>query len=204
MKDKCFENVEKMQNSLQNMDTLSSEELDKLSYLMLGEAAAEYRHSRKDFFTAEKTKNKVIEYITKYCNNTYVLRNLLGLMGFTATRFDDYDSRYYEFLMANTNSSDNGVKRMISRFLPDFPQFETFENKWKYLLSIPFMPPKKDTIKTFYIEVKSRMGNIPEIYKNDVVKIFENYMLKNDLHVSTKAKYEEIINKLKSSKNASA
>ena len=197
MKEKCFENVEKMQNALQNMDTLSSEELDKLSYLMLKEASAEYRHNRKDFFTAEKTKNKVIEYITKYCKNPYVLRNLLGVMGFTATRFKDYDNRYYNFLKTNTKNQDNGVRKIITRFLPDFPQFETFENKWDYLMSIPNISPKKETVGIFYIEIKNRIDSIPEIYKNSILKIFENYILKNDLHISTIAKYEEIINKLK-------
>jgi hypothetical protein len=197
MKGEVINKLEKIQDCLRNIDNLAAEELDKLSYLILREAAAEYRHSRKDFFTMEETKNKLIEYITKYCNNTYSLRNILGVMGFTAIRFDDYDDRYYQFFLANINNPENSINMMIARFFPDFPQFEDFPNKWEYIISIPKIPPKKESITTFYGCVKSRLGHIPAIYKNDIIKVFENYILKNNLHISTKERYEEIINKLR-------
>jgi hypothetical protein len=197
MKDKVIENQEKMQIGLLSLNKLNNDELDKLSYFILCESSSEYRHSRKTFFTSEETKEKIIEFVIHFCYTNYTLRNILGIMGFTSMRFTDYDERYFQFLLNNIDNPDNSIKKMLSRFLPAFPQFETLPNKWEYILAIPKIPPKKESISIFHRWIKVRIGNIPARYKNQIIDIYDNYILKNNLHISTKAEYENIIYELK-------
>jgi hypothetical protein len=189
--------LEEIKDRLNNIERLTDEELDKLSWDMLRQAASEYRNSLKEFFTKKETKNKIIEYITKYCKNNYVLRNLLSIMGLTGIHWKDYDDRYYQYIFENINNNDNSIKRQIKKYLPRFPQFENYTNKWEYIMSIPKIPPKKESIEySFYPYIKTNISNLPEKYKKDVIKVFEDFINKNKLHEKTRPYYEDIINKL--------
>jgi hypothetical protein len=193
-----MDKLEEIKNRLNNIKKLTDEELDKLSWDILRQATLEYRNSLKDFFTAEETKNKIIEYVKKYCKNNYILRNLLAVMGLTGIHWKDYDGRYYQYIFENINNKDNSIKRQVRKYLPYFPQFENYTNKWEYIMTIPKIPPKKESIEySFYSYIKNNMENVPEKYRKDTIKVFEDFINKNKLHEKIKPQYEDIINKLK-------
>jgi|SRR5690554_4489542 len=187
------EAIEQIQKQLLEIANLSEEELDKLSYLMLKEAAGEYTKTRELFFTSDSFKKNLIDFKKNHTKTPNILRNILGVMGFIATQFNDFDSIYYTCLLENIRNTDNKIKMVIARFICKFPQFEDYKNKWEYILSIPKIAPKKHSIDYFFFAIKKRVTKIPDEYKHEIITILSDQMSKINWE-DTKKKYEELIN----------
>ncbi|MDR0444202.1 MAG: hypothetical protein LBH44_12440, partial [Treponema sp.] len=94
----------------------------------------------------------------------------------------------------------------IRRFIWLFPQFLKYENNWDYIISIPKIPPKNESMQILRHIINWNRGNIveyiPREYKNIILDIFEKQIDKCEMQGCeyievVKNEYKEVINILK-------
>mgnify|MGYP000281771719 CR=1 FL=1 len=132
-----------------------------------------------------------------FSNNHIILQEIISSIKGMHTRYELIISDdIYEFLLKNARHRK--VAYVVATFITDVPQFEDYEGKWEYILSIPNFPPKKDSIDIFYRVIKKILMKAPKTVKVNAIEIFQDYLDKNqDLDEYTKEEYEGIIKKLK-------
>ncbi|MCL1994011.1 MAG: hypothetical protein FWG66_13785 [Spirochaetes bacterium] len=177
--------LETLLTRLQNIEKLPEEEINKLSWDTVNGICAESGVPHRAFFVSEKLKSAIVDFSTNHCINNYVLRNLIIIMGMTAKRFEEYDERYYQFILSTINNTDNDLKKQIRRFIWLYPQFKNYNNRWEYMASISKIPPKKESIETLMIWVNLDRENIvnvkdmPDVFINVVLKVLDEFLKKN-------------------------
>ncbi len=164
-------------------------EMDKIS-------RGENAWFRKDALSDPDLPKELLRIGDVFNNNHIVLEGIISYIHNMFTRYgliisDDI----YGFLLKNIKNKK--VAYSLITFITDVPQFNHYEYKWEYILSIPNIAPKKKSILFFHRIINKRFTEIPEALKSNVIKIFQDYLDKNpDLHEYTKEEYEEIIKKL--------
>ncbi len=185
----------------------TEKEVQELCKKMGKIARGENAWYRADALSNPNLPQELLRIGDAFNNNLIILRDIIISIDEMNTRYgliisDDI------FLFLLKYISNKKVAFFIAAFITTVPQFKNYENKWDYILSIPNMTPKKDSIDIFrriinkvlakVPETLAILTKIPETLKNDVIKVFQDYLDKNpDLHQYTKEEYEEIIKKLK-------
>jgi len=102
----------------------------------------------------------------------------------------------YDFLFGYKDSENKTIKRLVAYALPSFPQFDAYEQKWEYLLSMPKIAPRKDSMDMFRWIIKERINEIPDDIKVKVINLLQSFVDKNDLHKYTFTEYSDVIKQL--------
>jgi hypothetical protein len=192
-------NLKKIEDSINNINELKEDEVLFFSKLINLESVGEFTSYRKEHYANFLFLYKIINIARQYKNNATILRNIISAVGFICTRYSFYDDEGFNFIKDNIDNKNDIVKIAIVKNIYKFPQFNTWENKWDYLLTIPKILPKKESIEYFYRAINLCIGTIPENLKERIRKIFCDFLEKNKINDYQKKDYLlllESINKL--------
>ena len=103
----------------------------------------------------------------------------------------------YDFLFSLKDSANKKIKMLVAYSIPFFPQFDTYEKKWEYILAIPKIAPKEDSMNRFRLIVNNKLETMPDEIKGMVVDIFQEFIQKRELHDYTRRLYLDAIKTLR-------
>ncbi len=151
---------------------------------------------RKEILSDTALAETLLE-IGNSCNdNNKVLIEIVSSIDNMHRRYGlEITDNIFRFLIRQTKNRK--VNFYVSIFITRLPQFGSYEHKWEYITSIPDIAPKDKSRNTFYHVINDNINSIPDELKADVIKVFENYMEKPNLHPHTVAQYSAVIQKLK-------
>ena len=87
----------------------------------------------------------------------------------------------------------NNVRLYAAILIIQLPLFETYENKWIYILSISKIVPRRKSISVFYTAVWNNKDMIPIQYREKIIVVFQEAIEKYNLHPTTVDKYNKLI-----------
>jgi len=132
----------------------------------------------------------------KYESNVKILSDVLSSLGWMVRRYElQCTNEIFKLFLENKNNRK--LKLVVPIHLPLLPQFESYNEKWDFIMSIPNFFPKKNSQDLFYDEVKRRIDEIPIQLVEDV-KIFLDKRLNNEkIHPVIKNQCKELIETLR-------
>lgn len=171
----------------------------------LGKLVAEFekipRQEFSKFYTPVLSDNSLAETLVEigeeYASDAALLSNIVSGIGVMVMRYElkPSDKVFNFFLEAAKNKKANFY---VSLYISFFPQFETWDGKWDYLLSIPNIAPKKKSMDNFHTEMKrliKRNENIPSHVVTKAVGILDAHTKSEGVGDYTRKEY---INTIKS------
>jgi len=153
---------------------------------------------REAFFSNPRITERLIKIGQKFNDNDKILEELIRTVTTISERFDVKTQNVYDFLISHIESKNNKIKFEIALCVPFLPQFDHYEKKWEYVLSIPNIPPKKESIDIFQRVIKNRIDEVPSDLKKSVITIMENFINREILHSVVRESYLEFIEQLRS------
>lgn len=113
-----------------------------------------------------------------FLTNTHMLINIISSIGNMVWRYKLYPSdKVFNFFKEATTLKK--VNYYVSLNISSFPQYNSWEERWNYLISIPNISPKKKSIENFHTEVKkilSTKEKIPFQVTKELLTILKNYI----------------------------
>ena len=154
------------------------------------------------FFSNPTITERLIIIGQKYNDNDKILEEVIRTVTTISERFGVKTQIVYDFLISHIESKNNKIKFEIASCVPLLPQFDHYDKKWEYILSIPKIPPKKYSIDIFQRVIKRRIAEVPNDLKENIIVIIGNFINTKDLHSVVREYYEEIIEQLRSIDNS--
>lgn len=189
--------VEEVINPLQNnWYDLNEKELENLLKKFGNMTRDETSQLMEEVFSENERAKTLLLIANKHCNNSNMLIQIVSSICNMHFRYNlKITNDIFEFLIEQTKNKK--VNFYVSILITRLPQFEKYEYKWDYILSIPEIAPKKKSLNTFYSVIKHNLDNIPVSYRIKIINIFQSSLDNSKLHESTITKYLNIIKKLK-------
>jgi len=110
------------------------------------------------FFSNPTITERLIIIGQKYNDNDKILEEVIRTVTTISERFGVKTQIVYDFLISHIESKNNKIKFEIASCVPLLPQFDHYDKKWEYILSIPKIPPKKYSIDIFQRVIKRRIA----------------------------------------------
>ncbi|MWP50275.1 MULTISPECIES: hypothetical protein [unclassified Gilliamella] len=186
-------NFKKIEYLIEHISELKQNEVLELSKLINLESVSEFTSYRKEHYATSIFLHKIINISKEYKNNAMILRNIISAVGFICTRYSFYDDLGFNFIVYNIKNENNIVRMAIVKNIYKFPQFKEWDYKWNYLLSVPQISPKNESIEYFYRAISLCIDIVPENMKEQIIKIFYGYLEKNNINDYQKKDYLSLI-----------
>ncbi|MGY3188086.1 hypothetical protein [Lysinibacillus sp. TE18511] len=164
------------------------------------ETCAEIGVDRITFFSNPAVLEKLIEIAYKYETDEKILELFVRTLVMISERFKVNTQSLYSFLMRHAGSKNKWIKFVVASRVAFLPQFDNYENKWVYILSIPKIPPKKDSMRIFRLVIKQSIDEVPDDLKEEVINIMRKFIDKENLVEDTHNLFLDIIEQLNNSK----
>lgn len=150
---------------------------------------------RKRILSDYELAKALLEIGDKYNNNSKILIEIVSSINNMNKRYGlEITDDIFQFLITLTKNKK--VNFYVSIFITELSQFESYNYKWDYIMSIPNIAPKEKSINTFYRIINDNINKLPDDYKTDAIKIFEKALHNSNLHETTINKYLKIIAEL--------
>jgi len=158
----------------------------------------EYSEFYITVFSDNLLAEKIVEIAATYSDNTSILCNIISSLGNMIVRYRliATDEIFNLFVKSTINKKAN---YFVSLFILSFPQYQYWNNKWEYLISIPTIAPKNKSILNFHTEVKKLVKNdasIPLPVKNSIIAILSSYIKTKNISDYSKSAYQNTIDQL--------
>jgi hypothetical protein len=151
---------------------------------------------RKDILSDNNLAETLLEIGGIYSNNCKILIEIVSSISNMHERYElKITNKIFQFLINQTNNKK--VNFYVSIFISRLPQFNNYEYKWEYIMSVPNITPKDKSRNTFYHIINDNINTLPDELKPKIIAIFENYIEKSNLHPYTVTQYSAIIQKLR-------
>lgn len=151
---------------------------------------------RVHILTDKKLVRALLEIGQKYKNNSKILIEIISSFHNMRERYKlEITNAIFDFAVSCI--SNRKVNFYVSIFIIELPQFENYKYKWKYVLSIPKIAPRKKSINTFYRYINKHLDCIPNDFKSEIIKVLNNALNVYGLHETTIRKYKDIIEKVR-------
>jgi len=102
----------------------------------------------------------------------------------------------YEFLFGLKYSTNKKIRMLVAHTIPFFPQFDEYEKRWEYILAIPKIAPKDDSMRRFRWIIEQRIAEVPDELKGVVIDMFQKFLDTHRLDIDTRQRYVDLIEKL--------
>ncbi|MEZ2660744.1 hypothetical protein [Aneurinibacillus aneurinilyticus] len=163
------------------------------------ETCAEIGVNRINFFSNPSMMEKLIKIAYNYEADEKNLELFVRTLVMISERFKVNTQSLYSFLMRHAESKNKRIKFVVATRIVFLPQFDNYENKWEYILSIPKIPPKKDSMRVFRLVIKHRIDEVPDELKKEVINVMRKFLDKENLVVDTHNLFLDIIEQLSNS-----
>lgn len=163
------------------------------------ETCAEIGVDRINFFSNPSMMEKLIKIAYNYEADEKNLELFVRTLVMISERFKVNTQSLYSFLMRHAESKNKRIKFVVATRIVFLPQFDNYENKWEYILSIPKIPPKKDSMRVFRLVIKHRIDEVPDELKKEVINVMRKFLDKENLVVDTHNLFLDIIEQLSNS-----
>ncbi|MCI1693462.1 hypothetical protein [Aneurinibacillus aneurinilyticus] len=160
------------------------------------ETCAEIGVDRISFFSNPSMMEKLIKIAYNYEADEKNLELFVRTLVMISERFKVNTQSLYSFLMRHAESKNKRIKFVVATRIVFLPQFDNYENKWEYILSIPKIPPKKDSMRVFRLVIKHRIDEVPDELKKEVINVMRKFLDKENLVVDTHNLFLDIIEQL--------
>jgi hypothetical protein len=156
----------------------------------------EYSKLNKNFMSDNDVVETLLNISYKYPKNNKILVEIVSSINNMYASYElKITDKVFNFLIAQTKNKS--VNFYVSLFITDLNQFNTYEDKWNYIFSIPKIAPKNKSINTFYRIINDNINDISENEKAVAINIFSEYIKENsNLHVTTLEKFSNLIKKM--------
>jgi hypothetical protein len=188
--------MEQIEALLKKKKTLKEEEAEELSKVINVEAAEEFTSARKEKYANLPYIKEITGLATAYEDNATILRNIVSAVGFIGKKYEFYPDAGFDFIVGQIGNKNNIVKTAVVKNIFRFPQFVKMDKCWDYLLTVPSIAPKKDSMDYFYVAVKTLQKEIPASYIDKIKAVFKAYIDKNPEQYAVK-EYKVFLTKLK-------
>ena len=110
-----------------------------------------------------------------------------------------YDTRnIYNICLKLMDAKNKNLKYWVASCITALPEFQNYEKKWEYLLSVPSLSPKEYSFVIFNRFVYNNFSTIPDEYRLRLIDTIKEFI--SDYPESYKANpkiYDETLSKLK-------
>ena len=113
---------------------------------------------------------------------------------------DMYDPKtqdMYDFLFSLKDSSNKKIKKLVAYSIPFFSQFNTYEKKWEYIISISRIAPREESMNKLRLIIEHMNDVVPDDIKDVIIDSVQNFMQTRQLHNYTRQLYIDMIAKLR-------
>ncbi|MCS4227026.1 hypothetical protein [Sphingobacterium sp. BIGb0165] len=125
-----------------------------------------------DLFNDSKLVENLLAIYDKHSDNTKLVVLLISSIGNMIQRYHLPETKaIYEFMLKNSDRKNVGA--YVALFLPRLTSFKAYNNKWKYIMGIKMMSPKKIAESAFEILIDLYIDSIPVEYKVETREYFE-------------------------------
>lgn len=185
-----------LERQFEQLEKISIDEILYLTEILVSESSGEFNTSRKDFFQNEEVVRKILFIAKEYESNEKILNNIITTLGFLVTIHKINNEKIFSLFEKHINHSNNRIKISIARFIHKLPQFDNYDGKWNYIISIPKIPPKKSSELFFFHAIKKNSDIIPNNYRKEIINILNTQIEKNNMVIDTESKYLNLIKKI--------
>lgn len=138
--------------------------------------------------------SNLLEIANKYSENIKMNVYIVSALGNMIKRYKLQSSQeIFNYFLEK--ASAKGVDLYVSFFLPYLPQFENYEKKWEYIMSIKKIKPLKDSAISFKERIESFLNDLPIKYIEETIVFFEQCITESKSDYS-KDIYRGLIDKL--------
>lgn len=189
--DQEFQNI--IYPLVENWKQYSEEEVERLIKEIGKICRKEFSIYRKRLLIELKNFADILLIIAKfYENNTVILVEILSSWYCLYNQYGiNLSDEVFKFLISLKKG--NNVRLYTAILIIQLPLFETYENKWIYILSISKIAPRRKSISVFYTAVWNNKDMIPIQYRENIIAVFQEAIEKYHLHPTTVDKYNKLI-----------
>lgn len=189
--DQEFQNI--IYPLVENWKQYSEEEVERLIKEIGKICRKEFSIYRKRLLIELKNFTEILLIIAKfYENNTVILVEILSSWYCLYNQYGiNLSDEVFKFLISLKKG--NNVRLYTAILIIQLPLFETYENKWIYILSISKIVPRRKSISVFYTAVWNNKDMIPIQYRENIIAVFQEAIEKYHLHPTTVDKYNKLI-----------
>ena len=189
--DQEFQNI--IYPLVENWEQYSEEEVERLIKEIGKICRKEFSIYRKRLLIELKNFADILLIIAKfYENNTVILVEILSSWYCLYNQYGiNLSDEVFKFLISLKKG--NNVRLYTAILIIQLPLFETYENKWIYILSISKIAPRRKSISVFYTAVWNNKDMIPIQYRENIIAVFQEAIEKYHLHPTTVDKYNKLI-----------
>ena len=189
--DQEFQNI--IYPLVENWKQYSEEEVERLIKENGKICRKEFSIYRKRLLIELKNFADILLIIAKfYENNTVILVEILSSWYCLYNQYGiNLSDEVFKFLISLKKG--NNVRLYTAILIIQLPLFETYENKWIYILSISKIVPRRKSISVFYTAVWNNKDMIPIQYREKIIVVFQEAIEKYNLHPTTVDKYNKLI-----------
>lgn len=189
--DQEFQNI--IYPLVENWKQYSEEEVERLIKEIGKICRKEFSIYRKRLLIELKNFDDILLIIAKfYENNTVILVEILSSWYCLYNQYGiNLSDEVFKFLISLKKG--NNVRLYAAILIIQLPLFETYENKWIYILSISKIVPRRKSISVFYTAVWNNKDMIPIQYRENIIAVFQEAIEKYHLHPTTVDKYNKLI-----------
>lgn len=189
--DQEFQNI--IYPLVENWKQYSEEEVERLIKEIGKICRKEFSIYRKRLLIELKNFTEILLIIAKfYENNTVILVEILSSWYCLYNQYGiNLSDEVFKFLISLKKG--NNVRLYTAILIIQLPLFETYENKWIYILSISKIVPRRKSISVFYTAVWNNKDMIPIQYRENIIAVFQEAIEKFHLHPTTVDKYNKLI-----------
>lgn len=192
---KKLDTILQLKDQLKNWTSLSEDEVFEIVKEFEKKPRDEVSFWYKEALSDNDFSQVLLSIARHYQANTKLNVYVVSALGNMIERYE-LNASYEIFNYFIESSNRKGVAFYVSLFLPYLPQFETWPNKWPYIMSIKNIKPAKDGEKSFCSRVRYFLNQMPVQYFPEIIAFFEQAMSKAKSEHS-KSMYQELIEQLK-------
>jgi len=201
---------EDLPNAIETLEFSDTEDALGLIKLIEKESRSEFGIVSLEFFSRPDLRESLVNIGNRFEDDDAILENVIRTLGTISQRctvslqesqnlseiYDVKTQNVYAFLFSHKDSTNRIIKRLIAYTITFFPQFNDYDQKWDYIMSIPKIAPKKDSVAEFRGIIKARINEVPNDLRGRIVEVFRDFISNKNLHEYTRKLYTDVIDQL--------
>lgn len=151
---------------------------------------------RESFFSEPSFYRDIIGIGEKYIDSNSIVEQILWILGQICWRYNIQDDSIFEFFIEQIKNPNKKVLLALESGIIFMPQFESFAKKWDFILKMPTIPPKNESVRLFRIAIDKNASNIPEEFKSKIIQVLNNFISTKELDIDTLNLYKSTMSKI--------